>query len=351
MNIIKERDKRNAHRRRMKDEYDSVMRLSVQESDWVPLLQEGMVTYGDGTPWFYIMRGALRNYMDELPEDYEGSINIGHTDMASFPERIVGRWDKSNMRLVDIGDNRQRLETNLPLNHNHPLVQALEQAEFDVGLSVEMSTEVNEELTNNQELNPFGVPVVERLFVYDYAIVGDAGDVNSMGIHLKGGTKLQMNDLAKLLEKEGGDNLAEITKLLEANLSTAEEEASEQTNLEAEPEAEEAPEVPEELEVEPEAEEAEPEAEPEVPEDLGAEPEAAPEAEETESFQTILSQLAAELKSLREENASLKEKLASKEAAEAEFVKKFKNLAVSLTATPKAAPAEEPKVYTDGIGE
>lgn len=232
-----------------------------------------------------------------------------------------------------------RLETDLPINLDHPLVQALAQAEFDVGLSVEMSTTINNELTENQELNPFGVPVVESLFVYDYAIVGDAGDVNSMGIHLKGGTELQMNDLAKLLEKEGGDNLAEITKLLDANLSTAEEEASEQTNLEAEPEV--TPEVPEELSAEPEVT---PEAEPEVPENLENEPDDA-------SFKTILAQLADELKTLREENASLKEKLAAKEAEEAEFIKKFKNLKVSLTAAPKAAPAEEPKVYTDGIGD
>lgn len=344
MNIIKERDKRNAHRKNMKDQYDSVMRLSVTNGEWVPLLQEGMVTYGDGTPWFYIMRGALRNYYDNLPEDYEGSINIGHTDMASFPERIVGRWTKRNLRLVDIGEGRNRLETDLPVNLDHPLVQALAMAEFDVGLSVEMSTKINEEITDNQELNPFGVPVVESLFIYDYGIVGDAGDVNSMGIHLKGGTELQMNKLAELLSKEGGSNIADITKLMDAALSEAEVEET------AEEEAEEASEEEAEEEVEEEStEEAEEAAEEEAAEE--AEEEAADEPAEDTGFTAVLAQLADELKALREENASLKKKLAAKETAEAEFVSKFKKLSVSLGTTPKTQVAEHKEVYTDGIGE
>lgn len=338
MNIIKERDKRNTHRKNMKELYDSQMKLSVTENGWVPLLQEGMVTYADGTPWFYIMRGALRNYYDELPEDYEGSINIGHTDMASFPERIVGKWTKANMRVVDIGDDRQRLETNLPVNYDHPLVQALEMADFDVGLSVEMSTKINEDLTDNRELNPFGVPVVEKLFVYDYGIVGDAGDVNSMGIHLKGGSELQMNKLAALLSKEGGSNIADITKLMDEALSEAETE--EELSVE---EAEETSEEAEEEEASEEVEEEE--VAEEETEEVGE------EEEEENTFMSVMSQLADELKALREENESLKEQLAARDDAEAEFVKKFKKLSVSLSSKPKEPVAEHKEVYTDGIGE
>lgn len=348
MNIIDRRDKGNAHRKRMKEQYDSAMKLSVQESgEWYPLLQEGMITYSDGSPYFYIMRGTIQRYYDELPIDYEGSINIGHTDMATFPERVVGRWTKANLRVTDIEDGRQRLETNLPLNREHPLVKALEQSEFDVGLSVEMSMDINEDLTDNQELNPFGVPIVDRLFVYDYAIVGNAGDVNSMGIHLKGGTELQMNEIAKLLSKEGGSNIADITKLLDKALSEAEEP---ETELEVEePEAE-----PEAEEAELEAEEAEEETAEEEAEEETAEEEAEEEPEveaDTNTFMAVMNQLAEEIKSLRDENKSLKEQLSAKNRQEAEFVNKFKKLSVSLTSTPKASPAAEHKVYTDGIGE
>lgn len=347
MNIIEERDKQNIHRKNMKEQYDSTMKLSVQTQDWVPLLQEGMITYGDGTPYFYIMKGTLSRYLDELPADYEGSINIGHTDMATFPERIVGRWTRANLRVVDIEDGRQRLETNLPINREHPLVKALEQSEFDVGLSVEMSMNINEELTNNTELNPFGVPIVDAVFIYDYAIVGDAGDVNSMGIHLKGGTELQMNEIAKLLKKEGGSNISELNKILDKALLEV-EETSEETAEEEE--------TSEELEVtESEEETAEETAEEEVAEEETTEEEAEEGEDEPssdETFKVVMSQLAEELKSLREENASLKEQLAAKKNEEAEFINKFKKLSVSLGAAPKAQPvAEHKKVYTDGIGE
>lgn len=346
MNIIDRRDKGNEHRKRMKEQYDSAMKLGVQESgEWYPLLQEGMVTYSDGTPYFYIMRGTLERFYDELPVDYEGSINVGHTDLASFPDRVVGRWTKSNLRVVDIEDGRQRLETNLPLNREHPIIKALEQSEFDVGLSVEMSMDVNWDLTDNQELNPFGVPIVERLFVYDYAIVGNAGDVNSMGVHLKGGSELQMNELAKLLSKEGGSNIAEITKLIDKAMSDTEqaEEKEETTKLEEE--------TPEEVAEEETAEEET--SEEEASEEEAAEEEVAeePAAEDT-GFKALMAQLADELKSLREENASLKEQLAAKKNEEAEFVNAFKKLSVSLSSKPKTPePVAEHKVYTDGIGE
>lgn len=346
MNIIDRRDKGNEHRKRMKGQYDSAMKLGVQESgEWYPLLQEGMVTYSDGTPYFYIMRGTLERFYDELPVDYEGSINVGHTDLASFPDRVVGRWTKSNLRVVDIEDGRQRLETNLPLNREHPIIKALEQSEFDVGLSVEMSMDVNWDLTDNQELNPFGVPIVERLFVYDYAIVGNAGDVNSMGVHLKGGSELQMNELAKLLSKEGGSNIAEITKLIDKAMSDTEqaEEKEETTKLEEE--------TPEEVAEEETAEEET--SEEETSEEEASEEEVAeePAAEDT-GFKALMAQLADELKSLREENASLKEQLAAKKNEEAEFVNAFKKLSVSLSSKPKTPePVAEHKVYTDGIGE
>lgn len=344
MNIIDRRDKGNEHRKRMKEQYDSAMKLGVQESgEWYPLLQEGMVTYSDGTPYFYIMRGTLERFYNELPVDYEGSINVGHTDLASFPDRVVGRWTKANLRLVDIEDGRQRLETNLPLNREHPIIKALEQSEFDVGLSVEMSMDVNWDLTDNQELNPFGVPIVERLFVYDYAIVGNAGDVNSMGVHLKGGSELQMNELAKLLAKEGGSNIAAITKLIDKAMSDTEqaEEKEETTKLEEE--------TPEEVAEEETAEEET--SEEETSEEEAAEEEAEEPATD-ETFMSIMSQLADELKALREENASLKEQLAAKKNEEAEFVNAFKKLSVSLSSKPKTPePVAEHKVYTDGIGE
>lgn len=351
MNIIEKRDKMNKHRRKMKDQYDSMMTLSVTAGEWVPLLQEGMVMYGDGSPWFYICRGTLKQYYENLSSDYEGSINIGHTDMATFPERIVGRWKKENLRLVDIGDGRQRLETNLPLNMEHPLVQALKQAEFDMGLSVEMSAKTNWDLTRDKEKNPFCVQCVDNLFIYDYAIVGNAGDVNSMGVQLKGEVELKKNNLAKLLSKEGGNSIADITKLMDAMLSNAEAE-EEETDGSEEAEGEESEE--EHAEDGGETEETEETEEEEAEEGEGESSEET-EEEEGSSEQTLASMMApfiSELADLRAENKSLKKQLAAMKKSESDFVKKFKKLSVSLSSTQKKQQAVEHKeVYTDGIGE
>lgn len=333
MNIIDERNKRNAHRRRMKEQYDDVMKLSVAENEYERLLSEGMITFGDGTPYFYIMRGTLSRFYDALDPSYEGSVNIGHTDLATFPERIIGKWTKADLRLVDIGDGRQALETRLNVNENHPLVNALSWTEFDLGLSVEMSMHVNETMTNDDTLNPFGVPIVDEVTIYDYAIVGNAGDVNSMGIHLKGDIpKVDTEKLKELLEGEGTTTLADITKLLD--------------EAEKEPEVVEAvlDEVEEEGKKEEEVEESVEEVEEEETVDLDA---------VYAQIEAIKAELEAVKAQLAEKDALIAEteaKLAAKEADERAFVEKFKNLSVSLTKEVKRKEAPKSQ-YTDGIGE
>ena len=338
MNIIDERNKRNEHRRRMKEQYDSVMKLSVADNDWERLLSEGMITFGDGTPYFYIMRGTLARFYDALDPMYEGSVNIGHTDLATFPERIIGKWTKADLRLVDIGDGRQALETRLNINPNHPLVQALEESEFDLGLSVEMSMNINEDLTNNADLNPFNVPIVDGVSIYDYAIVGNAGDVESMGIKLKGEIpKMDITKLKDLLDTEGTTTLADITKLLD--------------------EAEKAPEAPEmELE-EVEEEESVEEAEESVEEAVEEVEEAVESSIDLEEILTQIASMRDELEEIKgqlaEKNRIIEEtkaKLAAKEADEKAFVEKFKNLSISLTREVKREE-EHKSQYTDGIGE
>lgn len=363
MNIIDERDKRNRARRRMKDQYDSVMTLSAEDR-WYPLLQEGMVTYSDGSPYFYIMKGALRDYYENLSESYVGSINIGHTDLATFPERIVGSWTKDNLRITDLENGRQLLETNLPVNYEHPLIKALEAAPFDVGLSVEMGMHVNDELTRSTENNPFNVPLVDSVNIYDYAIVGNAGDVNSMGIRLKGELPKmdeRLKKLASLLSEEGTTSLADVSKLLDESLLEAEDKAEE--TKKAEEPAENLSETDEKAADETETlaeENVVPETEEASEETVEASEEVAIETN-TDAFAEVLAQVTAlreELDSLKEQLAQkdaevveAKQALAAKEADEKAFVEKFKNLSVSLTKEVKPKDVKPKSQYTDGIGE
>lgn len=347
MNIIDERDKRNEARKRMKEMYDSTMTLSAEEK-WYPLLSEGMITYSDGSPQFYIMKGAVSSFYESLSPSYEGSINIGHTDLATFPERIVGKWTKSDLRVVDLENGRQSLETTLPIDYDHPLIKALERSPFDVGLSVEMRIHVNEALTDNKDANPFGVPMVDGFNIFDYAIVGNAGDVNSMGISLKGDLPKMDNrlkKLAELLSESETTTLSDVSRLLDESLAEAEKAVEEPVPTPVEELSEEKVE-----EVEETVEEAVEETTEEVVE-------ASEESKEIETDTSELDAILASIQELKDEIENLKNQVAEKDAAlaakdkeTADFVNKFKNLSVSLTKEVKREEVTQSS-YTDGIGE
>ena len=169
MNLIKERDERTKKRQKAKADIDSKVTLSsflegldnfatlsVQKSEGkVRLLDEGAIVTAAGKVDIYIERGAIRKYVEgrneyltpayltgdaklakkyfsgdpnkpfNINSKYEGTINIGHQDFASFPCGIVGKWSKKDLTITDNGDDREGLDVDLKLNEEHPLVQAL----------------------------------------------------------------------------------------------------------------------------------------------------------------------------------------------------------------------------------
>lgn len=349
MNIIDERDVRTIHRKIKKKEFDDMMTLSVGDSgQWVRLLDEGMVVYGDGSPWFYLTKGTLQKFYEEIDPSYVGSINIGHTDLATFPERIIGKWSKEDLRLVDIGDGRMGLDVYLNLMEDHPLVRALRMLPFELGVSAEFYAHRNDTFSEK-----YGIEIIDGVTITDFAVVGDAGNVGSMGIHLKGDKKMavDLKQLADALENEGNTDFKKLNDLLDEALGeeveTAETVDEEETSEVAEEVTEETPEVP--------AEET-----PEVSEEISEEPAEEPEevSEETPEevsevqLSSLIDRLTDLVAQLKTENASLKAELSAQNASKAEFAEKFKKLEVVLTSERKAT--EEPETvlnYTDGIGE
>lgn len=336
MKLIDDRDARTKLRKLKKKQYDSMMNLSVSNEPKVRLLGEGMITYGGGQPWFYITKGTLMAYLNELEDDYVGSINIGHTDLATFPDRVVGWWTKADLELVDEEDGRQALYVTPHFIENHPYLEALRVLPFELGTSVEMYAQTNEELTNNRELNPYGVPIVDSLFIHDFAYVGDAGDVESMGVRLKGEINMDFDKLQSLLAEEG-KSIEDVNKALAA----LDEPQAEEPVAEPQPE-------------EPAAEEsvAEPQAEPEEPvaEEPTEEPQVTVETPGAEEFAQALKNLTEQINTLRAENEQLKADLASRDKSWEEFKQNFPKLSVISTDTKK--PEVKARVqYTDGIGE
>lgn len=344
MNIIDERDVRTVYRKLRKKEYDDMLTLSVSREEEVRLLDEGMVVDAYGSPLFYIMKGTLEKYLEALPDDYVGSINLGHMDFATFPF-LLGQWTKKDFSLVDIGDGRKGLNVRLRLDEDSFIVKELRRADYTLGVSAEFGYHLNEQFTRE-----YGIEILDEVFISNFAIVGEAGNVNSSGIQLKG-DKMAVNvkDLAAALESSEKPDLTEINKKLDALLEKADEAPVEE--LVEEP----VQEPQEELVVE-EAEEVAAVHQDDAQESAEAAEEATEEAEEepTVDLSAILEtvkSLQDEVQALKEQNQTLSAELSAKRKAEAEFIEKFKGLSVSL-ATERPATKEVVKnVYTDGIGE
>ena len=87
--LLKDRDKRTAKRKMDKKAWDKQFDLSADSKNSIRLLDEGMVTYADGSPLFYIKKGTLSKLVSEIKDEYVGSINLGHMDFARFRTSIM----------------------------------------------------------------------------------------------------------------------------------------------------------------------------------------------------------------------------------------------------------------------
>ena len=341
MNIIDERNIRTINRKIKKKEYDEMITLSVPETgQTVRLLDEGMVVDSAGNPWFYIMKGTLQKYLDALPDDYEGSINLGHMQFATFP-LILGKWNKKDLSLVDIGDGRMGLDVNLRLDDESFLVKELKRMPYDLGVSAEFSYHRNERLTEQYNLE-----ILDEIFIGDFAIVGEAGNVNSSNITLKGDTTVDLTKVLENLNEQKPDSLSDLNSILDKALST--EEATEEVTEETvEEEVEAAEETVEEAEETVEA------AEETVEEEVEEEAEEESSDNGLSAVLAIMHDLRVENERLRAENEKLQASLSAAKKAEKDFVEKFKNLSVSIREEKEPEkPAEKHHIgMTNGIGE
>lgn len=348
MNIINKRDVRTARRKIAKKEYDKIIQLSVNtdtmkklsaDDGTYRLLDEGAVVYANGDLDFYIQKGTLAKYMQALPDDYEGTINLGHMPFSQFPI-ILGTWTKEDLTLVDIGDGRQGIDVKLRLDDDNSIVRDLRRMPYTVGLSAEFGYSINEEASRE-----YGLEIIDELFITDFAIVGEAGNVGSSDVRLNvKGDAMKISDLAKKLDAEKGKtaSLSDLSKLLDTAIDEGEKEleVSEEVTEEA---AEEVSET---------AEETTEETAEETVEETAEETEEASEEEATfDQVSEMINLVVARNKELEQRVADLEAQLAAKEKEEKDFIEKFHTLSVSLSTERKEHKTPETKsAYTDGIG-
>ena len=413
MNLIKDRDARTKKRQKAKRKLDKDITLAMSPIDsdklctlalnhsegTVRLLDEGAIVTAEGDLQLYIKKGVIKKYVSgkntkltprslygdladdyfvspdmpmNLDEKYEGTINIGHHNFAEFPCGIVGTWTQNDLSVVSNEDGRKGLDVDLKLNEMHPLVQALRVQGIPVGVSVEMYLHFDDKATEEEtERRNEYTPVVDEIFIADFAIVGECGNVGSSGsVDLQGVT---MDEPVKDIEEELKLSVSPSDE--KAGLALTIDPSDEEAELEEVAEENEMPEDVEDTEAEAEetteevakVEEAVEEEHP--AEDEGVDEEVIDEVkdEEDEDEEDALKVAEEAIETLKAENEALKEQVEAlkksnkkkdnkiKEYAEKneEAVKKFKSLSVSLGLTKEVKKEATHKLYAtgDGIGE
>jgi hypothetical protein len=349
-----------------KDSLDSIMnlsktgkeseKLSVDRLDnpngYMTLLSEGSVLYPDGTIRLYICKGTLKDWYDNLADDFEGYVSTGHRDLNAYPVR-EGYFRKSDLKLVVDEHGRHDLlvkpHVNLELSNIKDLL--LQDEPFAISSEFmwyhkEIGEEDLEEFTKLAEYNlehggSIDVPITDRVEISGFSFVGNPGNAKSGGYEP---SLLVRNEEEHLKNKEILD------KVLAHLSAQVEEEVKEATELEVAevveaPETEETTEAPEVEEVKEEAEATEEKVEAEEPK--SEEGEALAKA--IEAIET----LKAEVEALKSEKGQLQAELETKkeneDAVEGQLSKLAK-LLETVNPTVEKASKEEPKEVANRFG-
>lgn len=349
-----------------KDSLDSIMnlsktgkeseKLSVDRLDnpngYMTLLSEGSVLYPDGTIRLYICKGTLKDWYDNLADDFEGYVSTGHRDLNAYPVR-EGYFRKSDLKLVVDEHGRHDLlvkpHVNLELSNIKDLL--LQDEPFAISSEFmwyhkEIGEEDLEEFTKLAEYNlehggSIDVPITDRVEISGFSFVGNPGNAKSGGYEP---SLLVRNEEEHLKNKEILD------KVLAHLSAQVEEEVKEATELEVAevveaPKTEETTKAPEVEEVKEEAEATEEKVEAEEPK--SEEGEALAKA--IEAIET----LKAEVEALKSEKAQLQAELETKkeneDAVEGQLSKLAK-LLETVNPTVEKASKEEPKEVANRFG-
>jgi hypothetical protein len=309
----------------------AIDKFSEEQDNFVRLLDEGVVVEGDGTPYAVIAKGALKEWYDNLPRNFNGYINKDHISGLD-----LGKFTKENLRVVEIGDDRYGIDVNVKLDHELYATKDLLHQMNRKALSAEFYYEADEYVkasvvTGEDFPDWYLIPKINAVSIVGYAVVDNPKNANSYD--------------ENLLEKASSEERNDMPEELKAKLDEEEKvEASAGPDTiapedEAPVEETEAP--AEDAEVEAPAEETEAE---EVEVET-TEPTEETE-EETDKVEASIEEIGKQLESFKAEIAEkdakiaeLEAKLAEKDAQKEGFENKLAKL-LNFATTDEPTPAE-----------
>lgn len=415
--LIDKRDERTRRRKKVKRKMDSIIGLSYHDKDKrvmsvsmeakklsddkARLIDEGYIDNG-----FVIKKGAMEKYLNgqnqyvrgwefdgehwtqtevlNLNDDFEGHVNLGHIDFATFPY-ILGHFDRNDLSLVEIENDRHALDVQLHLDEESVFIKELRRQPFDIGISAEFWVHENVEDTEAlSETLGYYLPVFDEIYIFAYGLVGECGNVNSSGLELNTketempNEKMNIEELELGIDAEEEEEVAEEPTELEVDVEV--EAIETEVVLDAEDEVEIPPtedteEAPQEEPTEEDAEESEEEIEEAEVEEVTEDDESDDDEDDSDeddpltetlaSLQKQIETLTNTVNELTEQNVALKKtnrklsnKLQTEKNKKDEFIKNVKGLSVQLLPD-EEKKKEEPKKESvnrayyngDGIGE
>lgn len=259
--LIEKRNERTKQRKARKKRIDALIGLSANPEEkgiislsstvatvsdtnqTVRLIDEGYCDNG-----FVIKKGTLAKYLNgeneyvtgwemvdgswqrtevlNLTDDFVGTVNLGHEDFATHPY-ILGEFKKSDLTLVDNENDRKGLDIKVRLDEESMFIKELRRQPYDIGVSAEFYYHVDREATDKLEAElGMWMPVIDEIFIFAYALVGECGNVGSSGLELKGESNMAEDTKTLAIEEEQTEEIME--ESIEETAELSEEEPEEE---------------------------------------------------------------------------------------------------------------------------
>lgn len=336
IDAIEERDKRTVKRRLAKKKFDDRIKFASEDkAQKVRLLDEGVVTYTDGSPYMFIEKGTIEQYVSSLSSDFVGYITLGHMDMGAVP-LVLGTWTKEDLEVEDIGDGRKALNVVMRLDYRLSIVRDLARMPFDMAVSVEMYTGEDPDQKKAETLCEeagYYIPCINQIDIIGFSIVGDGANVESNGITLSTkGVQMEMHDMNSVEKLKA--RIAELEELASSDADSVEETVEEETPEVVEDVVKEAT----ELEVSEETIELDTEVILSALRKL---------SETAEEMTSKVEELSAQLAERDKEIEEMKKAQLETSEKNKEFIEQFKSLSVSLSND----EPKKPEVKREGIDD
>ena len=240
-------------RKKKKEDADKIITLStsieegsVSNMKSVRLLDEGTFMNADGTIDFIVKKGTLKNFYENLNDDYVGYINFAHMNVNSSP-LYLGTWSKKDLNLIEKEDGRYALNVNPHFWTELSIVKdllAMQDRGIQLSISAEMYASLDEQSskTVSEQMNQY-VSVYDELFIRGFSVVGNPRNPESTITLNKGDEDMTIKELLNKLSQDNNeeqlseDNVEETTE--EPVEETVEEETEEQVEETTEDETEE----------------------------------------------------------------------------------------------------------------